>query len=135
MKTIALLVALIGSPVFAQHGGADHKHTSPHGGIVKSSGNYHLELMQQAGTMTVYLLDKNEKTMPVSGATATALLQTQDGQVTTVTLKPGSNQQLSTTPDKTKSFRKAVVTVAFGDKSASASFDLMATNAQAVPKH
>lgn len=94
-----------------------------------------LELVQQAGKMTVYLLNKNEKTIPVTGATATALLQTRTGQVTTAKLTPVGNQQLTTTLDKTKVFHKAVVNVAFGGKSASASFDLIAANAQATPKH
>ncbi len=138
MKTITLLVVLTVSSiaaVFAQHGGADHKHTSPHGGIVKSSGNYHLELVQKAGELTIYLLDSKEKPMSITGATATALLQTQSGQVTTAKLTPAGAQQLTTTLDKTKVFHKAVINVAFGGKSASASFDLMTADAHAAHKH
>ena len=74
--------------------------------------------------MTVYLLDAGEKTMPVTGATATALLQTATGQVTTLKLTPAGSQQLVATLDNTKTFRKAVVNVVFGGKSASASFDV-----------
>lgn len=138
MKTIPFLALMILSsfaPVVAQHGGADHKHTSPHGGIVKSSGNYHLELVQKAGELTIYLLDSKEKPMSVTGATATALLQTQSGQVTTAKLTPVGAQQLTATLDKTKVFHKAVINVAFSGKSASASFDLMAADAHAAHKH
>ncbi len=135
MKTyplIAAFVLLSFAPLLAQHGaGADHKHSSPHGGAVKSSGDYHLELLQKAGMLTVYLLDKNEKTMAVTGTTGTALLQTEAGQVTTAKLTPTGAQQLTTTLDKTKAFHKAIVNVTVGGKSVSASFDLMAANQHA----
>lgn len=121
------------TPVFAQHqpGMGDHKHSSPHGGVVKTAGNYHLELAQKNGALTVYLLDANEKPMSVAGAMATALLQTPDGTVTTVKLPATGTQQFGATLDKpnaarAKSFRKAIVNVAVKGQSASASFDLTA---------
>lgn len=133
MKNSLLLITLllIGTiPSFAQHqhGGGDHKHASTHGGTVKSAGDYHLELLQKADALTVYLLDANQKTLPNTGATATALLQTADGKVTTVKLMPIGKEQFIATLDKAKPFHKAVVTVAVGGKSASASFDLTAND-------
>lgn len=140
MKKALLLTTLFLSslaPGFAQHqpGGGDHKHASPHGGIVKSAGNYHLELVRKSGVLTIYLLDGQEKPMAVTGATATALLQTQSGQVTTAQLVPVGNQQLTTTLDKTKVYHKAVITVAIGGQSASASFDLTAADSHAAHQH
>lgn len=133
---LSLLLTLTGlAPTLAQHSGADHKHTAPHGGTVKTAGNYHLELVQKGGTMTVYLLNAGEKTMPVTGATATAMLQTTTGQVSTLKLTPAGNQQLVATLDNTKTFRKAVVNVAFGGKSASASFDLTPKPAEVHPAY
>ncbi|WP_460910985.1 hypothetical protein [Spirosoma areae] len=108
-----------------QHGSADHKHASSHGGIVKSAGNYHLELVQKNGMLTVYLLDANQKTLPTTGASATALLQTPDGRVTTAKLTSSGKEQFTATLDKTKPFHKAVINVTIGGQSASASFDLM----------
>jgi len=108
MKTFLLSMALILADtvsVTARHGAGGQKHTSPHGGTVKTAGNYHLELLQKNGVLTVYLLDANEKLMPVAGATATALLQTSNGQVITVKLPLTGRQQFVTTLDKTKSFR------------------------------
>lgn len=110
----------------AQHGTSDHKHASTHGGIVKTAGTYHLELLQQAGALTVYLLDANQKTLLVTRASATALLQTADGKVTTIKLSPTAKNQFVATLDKAKTFHKVVVTVALGGKTVSASFDLIA---------
>lgn len=131
MKNNLLLIVVLVfalNATFAQHqpGGGDHKHASTHGGTVKSVGNYHLELLQKADALTVYLLDANQKTLPITGTTATALLQTADGKVTTVKLLPTGSDQFRTTLDKAKPFYKAVITVAIGGKSASASFDLKA---------
>ena len=125
LSIIFLFVALTTTLAQHQQGRGDHKHASTHGGTVKSAGDYHLELLQKADMLTVYLLDASQKTLPTTGATATALLQTADGNVTTVKLQPSANQQFVATLDKAKSFHKAVVTVAVGGKSASASFDLM----------
>ncbi|WP_018622759.1 hypothetical protein [Spirosoma luteum] len=127
LSTIILMLFGL-TTTFAQHqpGGGDHKHASTHGGTVKSADNYHLELVQKAEALTVYLLDAKQKTLPTSGATATALLQTADGKVTTVKLMPMGGNQFVATLDKARSFRKVVVTVAVGGKSASASFDLTA---------
>lgn len=134
MRNIRLSIALLLlslSPALAQHqhGAGDHKHASSHGGTVKSAGKYHLELLQKAGTLTVCLLDANQKTLPITGASATALLQTPDGKVTTAKLLPSASGQFVATLDKTKPFHKAVINVAVGGQSASASFDLVpATN-------
>lgn len=135
LLSIAFLLFALSTTV-AQHqpGGGDHKHASTHGGTVRSAGNYHLELLHKANVLTVYLLDANQKTLPTTGATATALLQTADGKVTTVKLLPSAGQQFVATLDKAKPFHKAVVTVAVGGKSASATFDLTA-NAHAAPTH
>ncbi len=127
-SVLSLALALLSlAPVIAQHKhGADgHKHGSAHGGTIKSAGNYHLELLQKKGTLTVYLLDANEKTLPITGASATAILQTPDGKVTTANLIPSGTEQFIGTLDKTKLFHKAVVTVVIKGQSASASFDLM----------
>lgn len=123
-----VLTLLSLAPVMAQHqhGAGDHKHASSHGGTVKSAGNYHLELRQKDGALLVYLLDANQKTIPITAASATALLQTPDGKVTTVKLSPTGNQQFSVMLDKTKTFHKAVINVAVKEQSASASFDLVA---------
>lgn len=123
LLSIALILVGIVS-VMAQHGAGVHKHTSPHGGTVRTAGNYHLELLQKNGVLTVFLLDANEKPMPVAGATATALLQTSDGKLTTVKLPLAGRQQFATTLDKTKFFGKAIINVAIKGQSVSASFDL-----------
>lgn len=143
MKNLLFSLALLLSgaiPVLAQHehGTGDHKHASTHGGTVKSAGNYHFELLQKPGMLTVYLLDANQKTLPVAGSTATALLQTPDGKVTTTKLTPTGTEQFVATLDQTKPVHKAIVTVLVNGKSVSATFDLEEAkhaDGQAAHKH
>ena len=65
----------------------DHKHGSPHGGTVKSAGDFHIEVSVKEGMVMAYLLDGNEKAMANNGVTGTALLQTADGKTSTITFK------------------------------------------------
>lgn len=51
-----------------EHGhGEDHKHGSPHGGQVVSAGRYHLEGVPTKAGLLVFLLDENEKELPLTG--------------------------------------------------------------------
>lgn len=47
--------------------GDDHKHGSPHGGQVVSAGRYHLEGVPTKAGLLVFLLDENEKELPLTG--------------------------------------------------------------------
>ena len=53
-----------------KHGGedrgktAEHAHGSPHGGLVKTLGNGHAEVMIKDGRLLVWVLDAKEKTVP-----------------------------------------------------------------------
>jgi len=48
-----------------------HGHEAPHGGIVTTVGNYHLEMVvvDTSKAVQIYLLDSKEKTMPTNGIT------------------------------------------------------------------
>lgn len=47
--------------------GGDHAHGSPHGGKVVSAGRYHLEGVPTKAGLLVFLLDENEKELPLTG--------------------------------------------------------------------
>lgn len=114
----------------------DHKHGSPHGGTVKSSGTeFHIEAGVKDGMLMVYLLDAKEKSMKNDGVKATALIQTADGQTSTITLIPTGKEGFMYTLDKSKKYNKAIVTLVSGSKTASATFDLAAKPAEDGHKH
>lgn len=54
------------------HGGDDHAHKAPHGGVVKSTGDGHIELKVEGdGKVTLWFLDVDEKPKSAKGASAT----------------------------------------------------------------
>ena len=139
MKKITVLLAVMLTAfvtTFAQHSDGDHKHGSPHGGTVKSSGTeFHLEVTLKDGMMMAYLLDAKEKTMKNEGVTASALIQTADGQTSTITLIPSGKEGFMYMLDKAKKYNKAIVTIVTDGKTASATFDLNAKQAPAADGH
>ena len=134
--TILMVVMLIASfTTFAQHSGGDHKHGSPHGGTVKSAGDFHIEVVVKDGMVMAYLLDGKEKAMVNTGVTAAAVIQMADGQTSTISLIPSSTDGFMYTLDKSKKYNKAIVTITTGGKTASASFDLTAKAKPAADGH
>ncbi len=57
--------------------GEDHGHASPHDGVVKSIGDYHVELVSgDEGALTLYVLGTDEKSPhPISASSLTAQAQ------------------------------------------------------------
>ena len=136
-KLIVLFVMMLlaFATTFAQHGGGDHKHGSPHGGIVKSAGDFHIEVTVKDGMVMAYLLDGKEKAMANAGVTATAVIQMADGQTSNVTLASSGKEAFMYMLDKTKKYNKAIVTFVSRSKTASASFDLNAPVKNAEDGH
>ncbi|QIX59656.1 hypothetical protein FY528_19585 [Hymenobacter lutimineralis] len=122
------------TPGTAAHGhkaaGETHAHASPHGGVVRTAGQYHLELVQQAGQLQVYLLDGNEKTLPVTRATGTALLLSAAGKTSSVKLLPTGNHLGATVPAGF-TLRTAIVSVKANGNSLSARFEKLEAAAKA----
>ena len=131
-KTIILatMMLIASFSTFAQHSGGDHKHGSPHGGTVKSAGDFHIEASVKDGMLMAYLLDGKEKAMKNTGVTGTAIIQTADGKTLNIPLIPSGDEGFMYTLDKAKKYNKAIVNFTTGGKTASASFDL---NAKAKP--
>ncbi|MBC7913604.1 MAG: hypothetical protein H7Y07_05725 [Pyrinomonadaceae bacterium] len=125
MKKITILLSallLTVTTLFAQE---DHKHGAPHGGEVKTAGAYfHLEAVVKGDNLTVYLLDGNEKTLSIAGATAMAIIQTVDGKISRTPLKANGKENFVYKLSPAIKYNKAIVTIKTGGKTASASFDL-----------
>lgn len=133
---MAMTVMLFASYAsFAQHGSGDHKHGSPHGGTVKSAGDFHIEVTVKDGMVMAYLLDGKEKTLANTGVTATAVIQLADGQTSNITLIPSGKDGFMYTLDKTKKYNKAIITFVNAGKTVSASFDLTAKAKPAADGH
>lgn len=125
MKKITILIVSIVFSAFSTLIAQDHKHGSPHGGIVKTAGTeFHIETVIKGEAVFVYLLDANEKTKTIVGSTATALVQTADGKTSTVTLKPNGKESFMLNLNKAVNYNKAIISIKTSGKSASASFDL-----------
>lgn len=125
MKKITIIIAAIVFSAFSTLIAQDHKHGSPHGGIVKTAGpQFHIETVTKGEVVIVYLLDANEKTKSIVGAIATALVQTADGKTSTVTLKASGKESFLLNLNKGVKYNKAIITIKTSGKSASASFDL-----------
>ncbi|NVO86275.1 heavy metal-binding domain-containing protein [Hymenobacter terrestris] len=122
----------------AAHGhkaaGETHAHQSPHGGVVRTAGAYHLELVQQAGEVHVYLLDANEATMAPTATTGTVMLLTTAGKTSTAALAPAGDHLVAQVPAGI-TVRTAIVSLKAKGKSLSSRFeklDAAAKNGQVV---
>lgn len=109
--------------------GETHAHGAPHGGVVRTAGVYHLELVQQAAAMHVYLLDGKEATMATTGTTGSVMLLTTTGKTSTVTLTPAGDYLVARVPVGT-TVRTAIVSLKVGGKSLSARFEKLDAAAQ-----
>ena len=69
--------------------GESHSHAAPHGGVVKTIGDYHAEIVSSKGAITLYVLGGNEnKSHPIAASSITAQVQVKgEGKFTPVQLK------------------------------------------------
>ena len=121
-------------PGTAAHGhqaaGESHAHKSPHGGTVRTAGKYHIELVQQASEIHVYLLDANEKTLPLTRATGTAMLLSTNNKTAAVKLTPTGDHFVAAVPAGT-TLRTAIVSLKANGSSLSARFEKLDKAAKA----
>ncbi|GAB3840863.1 heavy metal-binding domain-containing protein [Hymenobacter jeollabukensis] len=133
---LLLAAALLAAPLSlsAQHGhgqghnaaGETHAHTAPHGGIVRTAGKYHVELVLKDGQMTAYLLDGKEQVLANKGLTGTAMVL-QGGKTTNVTLAPYGDDQLRATIPAGATPTTAILTLRRGSETINARFDKLAS--------
>lgn len=123
---VALLL-LAGTAVAQQNGRkhADkpaHAHQAPHGGIVKSAGDYHIELVDQGNKLRVYLLDTRERAISLKGVSGLAIFR--NGDVTTGThrLSPSSGAYYEI-PLKGQPYTAIIINFKINGQSIIAKFD------------
>lgn len=121
-------------PGAAAHGhkaaGETHSHKSPHGGTVRTAGKYHIELVQHANEVHVYLLDGKENTLDVNRTTGSVMLLSTTGKTSTVKLTPAVDHLVAAVPTGTM-LRTAIVSVKANGSSLSARFEKLDAAAKA----
>jgi hypothetical protein len=142
---LAIAVALFTAISFsanAQHdhkNGETHQHTSPHGGEVKSSGKYHIELVRtgdKTGVMfTIYLLDAAEKTITNKGKSGVLFIQTADANSSQETLQLAGDDKFVFTYKGKGDIINAIVSIKWGDENATAKFEWKATTPVKKEEH
>jgi Heavy metal binding domain len=140
-KLLALLATglLLAPAAYAQHdhaahgathgaaqAGESHAHKAPHGGMVRTAGDYHIEVVAAPGQLTVYLLDGKEGITANKGVTGTATVQTTDNKSATVTLTPAGDEHFVAKLADGATARTAVISFQVKGKSVSAIFDKLA---------
>lgn len=55
-----------------------HAHQAPHGGTVKSAGDYHIELIETSGKLRLYLLDMRQRPVNPKGVSGLVIFRNND---------------------------------------------------------
>ena len=141
MKKLLVLLAtglLLAPAAYAQHDhaahgdkpaatpGESHAHKAPHGGMVRTAGDYHIEVVAKPGQLTVYLLDGKEGVTANKGVTGSATVQTTDNKSATMTLTPAGDEHFVAKLADGATARTAVISFQVKDKTISAIFDKLA---------
>lgn len=110
--------------------GETHAHVAPHGGVVRSANPYHMELVQRAGELHIYLL--GEKMTPVANKalSGTVMVQTTDNKTATVTLVAGGDDHLVAKLPAGAKVRTAIVSLKADGKAINTRFDRLDAPAQ-----
>jgi hypothetical protein len=99
----------------------DHPHDAPHGGIVQSVGDMHVEALMMASGVLFYLSDAQQKPITVEGYTGNAVIKGPAG-VTTVDLMPMGDHLHAAATLAQGQPASAVLTLNHDGKALSASF-------------
>ncbi|MCA8833328.1 heavy metal-binding domain-containing protein [Hymenobacter pini] len=110
--------------------GETHAHVAPHGGVVRSANPYHMELVQKAGELHIYLLAAKMAPVPNKSLSGTVMLQTADNKTTTVTLVPGGDDHLVAKLPAGAKVRTAIVSLKADGKAINTRFDKLDAAAQ-----
>lgn len=73
--SLSALPAVAHGNAHAPHPLGEHDHHAPHGGLVRSVGEHHYELVVKPDRLLVYLMDDGMKQLPAAGKPGRALVQ------------------------------------------------------------
>lgn len=104
------------------HAPGDHAHSSPHGGIVQTVGDIHVEALMMPGGVMFYLSDASQKAVGVDGYSGTAVVKGPNG-VSTVTLMPMGDHLHAAVELAQGQPASAVLTLTHAGKAVSSSFE------------
>ena len=82
---VSICALLMAAPAFA------HDAKGQHGGRVADAGSYHVELVAKGDKVEVYLIDHNNKQMPLAGYKGLAILSV-DGKSQRIVLEAGEGR-------------------------------------------
>ena len=114
--------ATVATPETHDHGVGEHSHSSPHGGIVQSGGDMHVEALMMPGGVMFYLSDADQKPLSVDGFTGSAVIKGPSGVTTADLVSMGDHLHAMATLEQGKP-ASAVLTLTHDGKAVSASFD------------
>ena len=90
---------------------------------MRTAGKYHIELVQHADEVHVYLLDGKENTLPVNRTTGTVMMLSTTNKTSTVPLAPVGEDHLVAQLPAGVMLRTAIVSVKANGSSLSARFE------------
>lgn len=117
---VIILSLVTGGLVYAA--GEAHQHKAPHDGMVRSAGDYHVELVQDEKGYKVYLLDAKEKTLPMTDLTAKATCLTKDKKKMEMELTAAGDHMVLETDPEALEGGTVIVAIRKGGESISAKF-------------
>jgi hypothetical protein len=73
---------------------------TPHGGLMRMAGPYHLELVPKDNELVLYIMDHGDNNVPTTGGTGKATIQKgKSKEKTTIQLEPAGDNTLKGTGD------------------------------------
>lgn len=111
------------------HSSADHSHAAPHGGIVQTLGDLHVEALMMPGGVMFYLSDADQKALPVDGYSGSAAVKGPSGVSTVELMAMGDHLHAAAVLVQGEP-AAAVLTLTHEGKAASASFETQAVGLQ-----
>ncbi len=120
---LALTAPFLGTLACA-HDQEDHAHKAPHGGIVRTSGKYHVEVVPKGTSVDIYLLDDKEATLPIQNVTLKVTGMTKAKKKLDVQPKPAKDHFTASVPAGSLAGATLVVTMRRGEETISARFAL-----------
>jgi hypothetical protein len=123
IKSIALAFTLLfaGSTIsYAQT--EAHAHKAAHGGMVQAAGDYHIEMVKGANTISFYLLDAKENTVSNKGIKGTSVFDCSNKTKATAPLKNGDENAFLVNTPKASIFTFCTVSLMVKGKNITAKF-------------
>lgn len=120
---LALAAPFTGTPAWA-HDQEEHAHNAPHGGVVRTAGKYHVEVVPKGSSVDIYLLDGKEATLPIRNVTLKVTGMTKAKKKLDVQPKPAQDHFTAAVPAGSLAGATLIVTMRRGEETISARFAL-----------